>query len=167
MSFRHWADYHPVTTSLLWRGGVRAGGAAADRDRAAIVRFEDIVARPDTVLRSLSGLLDVEFEPDMLEVKRFNSSVDNDRAEMGVDGSAVGRWQDGLSTTEKWVCQRVNAREMHDHGYDTDPVRPSAVGLAVAVVSLPAKLSLAFALNVNRTRNLVQSMRIRFLPERR
>src|SRR5579884_4298471 len=43
---RQWIDYHPLTTSLLWRGGVRAADRVATSERVHTVRFEDLVADP-------------------------------------------------------------------------------------------------------------------------
>jgi hypothetical protein len=40
---RQWADYHPITTSLIWRSGVRAAAALADDARVTHLRFEDLV----------------------------------------------------------------------------------------------------------------------------
>lgn len=160
VSFRQWADYHPFVTALLWRGGVRAADAVTD-ERIRHVRFEDVLNDPEGEIRGISEWLGLEFQPRMLQVLNYNSSVANSGGRRGVDASVAGRWRNGLNSTEVWICERINGPEMRRHGYELAQLRPSPLSLAGATLLLPVKLVLAFLLNASRTRNLVSSVKLR------
>jgi omega-hydroxy-beta-dihydromenaquinone-9 sulfotransferase len=161
---RQWADYHPLTTSLIWRGGVRAGLGVSEHPGVTMVRFEDLVRDPEGVLTSLLGDLGLEFEESMLDVERISSSNSGDRAGVGVDPSVVGQFRKGLSSAEIWVNQRITASESAQLGYEPVTVRPSAPALAVLALLWPIKLALAVALNAGRSRSLLTSVRKRLKP---
>ena len=156
-----WASYHPVTTSLLWRGGVRAADRSARHERVVTVRFEDLVTEPERELDRALGCFGLTFDPAMLEVGRISSSNRADVAGTGVDPGVVGRWRGQLSATEVWLSQRLTAAERAAHGYDALPVRPSAVKLLGHGLSLPAKTALAAALHGRRFGGLYGALRRR------
>lgn len=158
---RRWADYHPVTMTLLWRGGVRAADRQRGDQRVLVVRFEDILDDPRRVLESILDRLGLSFEPAMVDVPRTSSSNAADRDEAGVDPSVAGRWRTELTRTEIWISQRLTRAERERHGYATDAVSPSASGLLWAFASLPLKSGLALAFNTGRNRDLVGSVRRR------
>jgi hypothetical protein len=161
--FRHtarvWAGYHPVTMSLLWRSGVRAGDAFVNHPRVHQLRFEDLVSQPRDELEALCAFLGVDFEPDMLNVDQFNSSHRSDRTgQTGIDASTAGRWiRGGLSNEEIWASQRLTATEMVRHGYEPRPVPLSPVGVTRLAILWLVKTPLALLLNLTRFRSLVSA----------
>lgn len=161
---RQWADYHPVVTSLVWRGGIRAGLRAAARSDVIHLRFEDLVARPEDVLDQVLGPMGLQVEPGMIDVPRISSSNAADRGGAGVDPSVVGQFRQGLTGSETWVSQRLTRPEMALLGHVPVPVRPSPLGLVGLALLLPVKLALALLLNRRRTRNLLTSVRRRLRP---
>lgn len=161
---RQWVDYHPLTTSLIWRGGVRAGLRAAGRPDVTLLRFEDLVTDPQTVLKSLLDDLGLELEPAVLEAPRISSSNAGNRDGVGVDPGVVGRFRDGLSRAEIWTSQRVTATEARELGYDAVPVGTPAAGLLLTAVAFPFKTALALAMNAGRSRNLLTSILRRVRP---
>lgn len=158
---RHWANYHPVVTSLLWRGGARAQLSAAGGERVLGVRFEDVLNDPETEGRRITAALGLEFESGMLDVRRVGSSLRADDNSTGIDASHHGTWRNRLSTTEVWISQRVSADEYAAFGYRSEPFRARPAGLALVLLALPAKLGVVVALNLRRSRNLVASIRRR------
>lgn len=163
-TLRQWADYHPVTTSLIWRGGIRAGLRVADRADVTVVRFEDLVDDPQGVLEGLLADLGLELEPEMLRVPRISSSNSTNREGTGVDPSVVGRFAEGLSRAEIWVSQRLTRTEAERLGYPAVPVRPPASALVGLALLWPLKLSLAVLLNRQRSRSLFTSVARRLRP---
>ncbi len=157
---RVWAGYHPVTMSVLWRSGVRAGDAFAGHPRVFQMRFEDLVTQPQAQLVNLCDFLGLDFEAEMLNVAQSNSSHRSDRTgQIGIDAGTAGRWrQGGLSDTEIYVSQRMLAAEMTRHGYDVEPVAPSALGGARLALLWAVKTPLALALNLTRSRNLASAL---------
>ena len=159
-TLRVWAGYHPVTISLLWRSGIRAADAFAAHPRVHHLRFEDLVSQPQQQLTELCNFLDIDFEPDMMNVAQSNSSHLSEKSgKSGIDSGAADRWRHGgLSNTEIYLCQRTVAAEMTKHGYDMAPVSPSVTGMIRQALSWVVKTPLALILNFNRSRNLVAAL---------
>lgn len=152
-TLRRWADYHPVTSALLWRAGVQAPAGIED-PRVVTIRFEDLLTDPEATLAPALTALGIELDPTMLEVPRISSSNAVDRDDRGLDASVVGRWRDGLSPTEAWICERLVGATMRRHGYEPEVARPSLVALIGWAVVLPVKLGMSVALNAGRSRRL-------------
>jgi hypothetical protein len=166
-TLRRWVSYHPVTTTLLWRSGIRRGDQWASVPGVTVIRFEDLVADPVSELTSLMQAWGLDFEEDMLRVPRMSSSNRTDRGNdgivQGVDASVAGRGARDLSATELWLCQRLTRRERALHGYAEVQVDPQPLGLLVHMLSLPLKIGLGLALNRGRTQSLVQTVRRRLV----
>lgn len=162
---RRWVDYHPLTTSLLWRGGVRAGDRHPESPRVTHLRYEDLVADPENALRQVLAPLGLAFDPALLAVRRISSSNEVDREGTGVDASRSGHWRTGLRPAELWLSQRITGVGMARHGYAPVPVA-AGPGLLWAALTWPLKTVLAVLLNTGRTRSLALSVRRRVLPQR-
>jgi hypothetical protein len=161
-ALRTWAGYNPTTISLLWRSGARLAQRWRDDPRVVVVRFEDLLAKPEVVVAEVCEHLGLDFRPEMLDVPRVGSSHQPDRPEQrGIDPGAAGRWRTGLTPTEAWICQRITREGMAAQGYDVAAVHPSALGLVASVAALVSKSVLAVALNAARARNLVEATRRR------
>lgn len=159
---RTWAGYHPVTISLLWRSGVRAGQRLDGHPRVVQVRFEDVLADPPGAVRRLCQRLGLDFEPSMLDIPWAGSSLRADTPERrGIDPTATGRWQTGLTATEILLCQRITGPDALRLGYPPHAVRPRPAGLLGAGVALVLKSGLAAALNVRRVRRVGPALRRR------
>jgi len=163
-TLRQWADYHPVTTSLVWRGGARAGLKVREDPRVVSVRFEDLLADPTTERSRILALAGLTLEPAMLDAPRISSSNSGDRGGVGVDTSVVGRWRDGLSRAEVWTNQRIAGTEAHALGYPAQDVGLPLPGLLGHALTWVPRTALAVLLNRARTRSIVASARRRLRP---
>jgi hypothetical protein len=89
--------YQLVHTTLAWRDAVRLHFRYQELlgDRYILVRFEDLVARPDAELRRVCAFLGVPFHPNMLEgVDMVGSGYHDERhVGAGVDPAAADRWR--------------------------------------------------------------------------
>lgn len=157
-------DYHPITTTLLWKAAVAAGHRWAGAERVHLVRFEDVLEAPERELRAICDFLGLTFEPHMLEVQHVNSSFTGTRAGgRGIDRSVGGRWQTGgLTATEMHLCQRVAGEYMTEFGYAAADVDPNRFALALSLLLFPLKAGLAVLFNLSRIRNLPEALRRRF-----
>lgn len=159
---RTWSGYHPFTISVLWRSGVRAGARVTGHPRVVHVRFEDLLSDPVAQVKTVCDRVGIEFEPQMLDVPHIGSSNVADRPnEHGIDPATAGRWREGLSPTEAWICQRVTLAEMASHGYRPAMVRPSPARVVGSGLSLAGKSGLALAMNARRSKNLFEAARRR------
>ena len=130
------------------RGGVGSGTAAwlasarrARRNRARyperyrVVRYEDLVRDPVTVLNSVCELAEVDYSPAMLSM---------DGAERSIHSESVGRYRTDITTGEIRFMERVAGAEMRRWGYepsgtewaDGEKVRFALTGLPVAAAGL-------------------------------
>jgi hypothetical protein len=157
-------NYHPVTTSLLWRGAVRAGDAVRD-ERVLQLRFEDLVAEPARHVEALCRHVGLDFDPTLLEVSVAGSSFGPGSQATGLDRAAVGRWARGaLTPTEAAICDRLTATERARHGYPDAGVRPDAAALAWQLGRWPVVTAAAVALNARHYGDLPAAVRRRLSP---
>lgn len=141
--------YNPVTTSLLWRSYMRAlldaKGAAAGA-AVTVVRYEDLVDQPEREVRRVCGHVGVDYRPEMIDVKRSNTSYDTAVAALqkaGIDARSRDRWRTELTPTEIWVGERIFGTVMEELGYTRVAPglsRPSPVELARIATILPGRL---------------------------
>lgn len=161
-------NYHPLTISMLWQASVQHGGQVAAHQRVCTVRFEDLVADPAATVQRVCAFLGLAWDPGMLAVPRIGSSNQPDEPDAtGIDTARAGRWsQGGLSRTERYLCQRVNAALLGTHGYPRDAVRPNPVALAGSLAVWPLQVGTALAINVGRMRNIRETLRRRLTRTR-
>jgi hypothetical protein len=128
-------SYHPILASLLWRGVIHAEYDALARygaERIRLERFEDLVAAPESSVRALCAWLELEFEPQMLDVPVVNSSYSN-----GSGREAVDRWRVKLRPRELAAVERCCGTLMEEVGYATEAPRMSLPAYAVTWLSVP------------------------------
>lgn len=80
----------------LWKRYVRCGrGAASTRpDRCLEVRYEDLVARPEPVVRRVCEFLDLDFRPGMAELEGVKVSLFVENwGETASPRTPIGRWR--------------------------------------------------------------------------
>lgn len=162
---RTWADYHPITISLLWRSGIRAGDLFADSPRVFQVRFEDLVNAPEEMTKRICDFCGLKFQPDMLKVPQVGSSNRTDKPDqMGIDSSVPGRWkQGGLTATEIFISQRMTRDGMVLHGYINEPVSPNPATLLLSGVTWIGKSALVLLFNKHRVKNLFSAIKKRLM----
>jgi hypothetical protein len=162
-AFRGWSVYHPITLSMFWRSGIGAGDRFAGHPRVFALRFEDLLDAPEEHVHKLCAFMGLEFQLEMLQVPQVGSSHRPDRPEqLGVDFTVSGRWQHGgLSKTEIFICQKITKEGMERHGYALKPVNPHVLAFIFQGLMWLIKSGLSFLLNMNRTRNIAETIRRR------
>jgi hypothetical protein len=160
---RTWADYHPITISLLWRSGIRAGDQFANSPRVFQVRFENLVDSPEEMVQKICAFCGLKFQPEMLKVPQVGSSNRTDKPnQMGIDSSVPGRWKrGGLNATEIYISQKMTRQGMMQHGYIVKPVWPNPVTLLLSGIAWAGKSVLVLLLNKHRVKNLVPAIKKR------
>ena len=126
----------------LTRGRATLKGAVAE-DARLVVRYEDLVADPEQVLRSLCAFLGERYDPAMLAfhadsarfMKPEAASGFNAAATRPVSAAAVGKWRRQLARREVSLVEAVCGREMERLGYSREGGRLAAAD----VVALAAK----------------------------
>lgn len=163
-AFRAWANYHPYTITKLWVASARTASRFEGNPRFASIRFEDLLRKPEDTITRLCTFSGVDFEPGMLEIPQIGSSTGQDRpSSLGIDGGRSGVWRKGgLTSTELDICQRVAAVKMQQLGYEATPVSASVWKRWSSLALFVVKGFLALLLNLGRTKNLRETLRLRF-----
>jgi hypothetical protein len=164
-AFRAWVNYHPITIAKLWNASVGAAWRYENHPRVITVRYEALVANPEKEVARVCALLGVEFQKEMLAVPKVGSSVRPDTpGGAGIDSSRVGSWQaGGLSMAEISTCQQITAKWLAKFGYVVVDTGWAGGMKIFYLLTFPIKLGLALLLNLNRTRNLMQTIRRRLV----
>lgn len=121
--------------ALRWRDAVLRGRRAARRlgpERYFELRYEELTADPEPVVRRLCAFLHEEFEPSMLEyhknatrnVARGDSSF-HQRTKKGVDRAKVERWRQDASREFVMGFEGMAGRQLVENGYTLSGWRPS------------------------------------------
>lgn len=115
------APIEVIETSRVWLDAARLHRRHAARlgDRYRLVRFEDLVADPETTIRDLCGFIGVPFETGLLEeTVVVGSSFEEVRhAAHGFDRRSVDRWREHVHPLVKAWFGLVGRRELRRFGY--------------------------------------------------
>ena len=155
--------YHPVITSLLWRGSANLLAKYSHQYGSArmhVVRYESLVQYPEQEVRRICDFLDIEYSPRLIEIETHNSSFQQPSA--GIYTDSVGRWRTHLSAEEIWWSHRLNMQGMLRFGYAPEPVKPAKERLLVDAVSTPWALVRALRVNAHRQGPIRDYVRRRF-----
>ena len=152
-------SYHPILASLLWRSVIRAEHDALHRfggERIRLERFEDLVAAPGPSVRALCNWLELEFEPQMLEIPVVNSSYAGSSAPEAVD-----RWRVTLQPRELAAVERCCGELMEQVGYSRESPHMSAPAYGAVWLTVPYATARAALANRRRLGNPVEYVRRR------
>ena len=163
-TLRDWMNYHPITISHIWRTAVNAADQFAQHERVISVYFEELLAYPEKTVKSLCDFVGITYTAEMLEVPQVGSSVGEDRPQqLGINPQRAHSWQKGeLNSAEIYLNQKINAVLMKKHNYSPVSVQPNLASLTIHLLSFPVKLGGAFLFNLDRMKNIRQTLKRRF-----
>ena len=126
--------YDVLWDSLSWKALIHAGQRARTKipGHFLTIRYEDLVANPEAHVREICSFLDLEFEPQMLNVS-WRNPAERDTGESdtnkrrGIGASSVGKWQHVLTPAEIALCQWLLKGEMQRMGYSCAAVNFTAM----------------------------------------
>lgn len=154
-AIRAWFNYHPVTTSMIWRSSVKNSQRFKSHPSVVHLRFEDLLSNPEECVAQVCLIIGIEFDKKMLNVPVKGSSSSKDKSSFGIDGSKVGSWkQGGLSASEIFICDYLCKQEIIEHGYEASNITPNYISLFIVLVLLPVKSLGAFFMNLHRFKNI-------------
>jgi len=166
-AIRAWCNYHPWLVSRLWVSCVDQA-LSIKSDRFMSIRFEDLLEDPESELDAVCKFIGIDFDDRMLTVPQVGSSSGRDDPnKRGINKDRAAGWRKarmrpGLRLLVEWVCrdrmQRFGYGEFLHNGRFSIRSLPS-------IITLPAKLVLAFLANLRRFPHLLESVRRRFGPK--
>jgi hypothetical protein len=128
-----WAPDSVVLNAIKWKidmlymhDYLESGGAAHE------LRYEDLVAEPESTLRALCRFLDVPWDPVMLAFNRSaDANIQDEPWKAGtrreLNASAVSGWKNKLSPSEARVVQLATSPFLQHYGYEREPIRAAGV----------------------------------------
>ena len=166
-TFRDWMNYHPITISYIWRTAVTAAAQFLRHERVTTLYFEELLSRPEATVKRLCEFVGLTYTDTMLEVPQVGSSVAADQPQqLGINSQRAHSWQNStdtgeLSTTDIYLNQTITAALMKGHNYSPVSVRPNIINLVSQVLIFPLKLAGAFLFNLDRMKNIRQTLKRR------
>lgn len=158
--------YHPVVTTLLWKGAVnrlRKVESLIKSGNLLVVRYEDLVRDPDRVVRQICQTIGEAFEPDMLNVQANNSSVvDNRKRSTGIFDTSVGRWRLVLPNEDAYIAQHLVRTELRLLGYQPESLQISTIKTLGILLRAPVVGISGLIANRGRRGPLIPYMAKRF-----
>jgi hypothetical protein len=161
-------DRYEASLALWPKGRGRVGGASArwrysvdlaERNsrrhpgRYLVVRYEDLVSRPEATTRAVCDFIEAAFDPSMLELRgmpsyraKLEASVraaggDPDAPGALISPAFIGGYRGRIQPRELAFMQGRLGRRMRSHGYDLDEIRfAPAERLRYGLVDLPLNL---------------------------
>jgi hypothetical protein len=116
---RVWVNYHPYTVARMWSQATATAIALAEHPRFTLIKFEDLIQKPEPTVRGLCSRLALDYDPAMLDVGQINSSHQSSAggARRGLHATAIDKWREVLSPTEIAITERDCGALMHRFGY--------------------------------------------------
>ncbi|MEM9052938.1 MAG: sulfotransferase [Bacteroidota bacterium] len=156
-------NYHPLAVSKLWNAAISAAKPFEGEQRFKTVRFEDILKNPEDTVKSICEFANFPYEPEMLQVPHAGSSSEADKkSELGIRKTRAKGWlEKGLTKTEIEICQSTCGTLMDEFHYEAIQVKVNPIELAWKYLIFPFKMVLALLINLNRMRNIVDTLKRR------
>ena len=160
--FRLRVNYHPITLSKLWNSAIKASIPFREDERVMTVHFEDILNSPQQTAKEICDHLRVEYLPPILNIPQASSSNEADSREKGINKERAGNWKKGgLHNSEIYWCQKISGTLMVDLGYEMELGNSSLIMRAWYAFTFPFKIGLALLLNLNRMKNIGETLKKR------
>lgn len=132
-----WSDDPPKTIAARWRRAVLEGLGVAKRfgDRTMLVRYEDVVMRPEETLSAICAHAGVEYEPTMLEPSDEAKTVPDwerewkSRANAALDPARGFAWRRAEDRGVVRLVSTMTADALRLMGYPAGPRGSFSKGL--------------------------------------
>ncbi len=167
-SLRDWVNYHPITISRIWHTAVKTADQFTKHDSVHTVYFEQLLDSPEKTVADLCNFVNIEYTPSMLQVPQVGSSVDADKpTTTGINPNRAGNWSSNnlqgkkLNSSEIYINQRLNRELMKKHNYKSIKIIPNLFRLLIDIITFPIKVVLAFLCNLDRIKNIRETIRRR------
>lgn len=161
-AFRLRINYHPITLSKLWNAATNAALKFESDPRVLSIRFEDLLDDPKLMLQKICNHIEIDFDVNMMNITQESSSIEKDSKEIGFKKERADNWRlGGLSITERWICQEMCRENMLKYNYQPEKISPNILLLLYYYISFPVKISLALLMNLNRMKNIFETLKRR------
>jgi omega-hydroxy-beta-dihydromenaquinone-9 sulfotransferase len=163
-AIRSYINYHPILTSKVWNSSLEHTAKYFDNERVKIVKFEELLAKSEFVVKDICHFLAIEFYAEMLNVPVVGSSTEQDnKHSFFMDSSKIEKWKNGgLNSAEIYLSQLTSHKMMSKFSYHFEKFQLPPLLSIFYIITLPVKLGLAFLLNIKRMGNMFEVINKRF-----
>lgn len=155
-SIRSFLNYHPFTTSFLWKSSLKLTDEFKDHPRLKIIRFEDFLTSPEKQCKDICDFLRIEFNDCMLAVPNIGSSTEHDKSKFSIDSTKVFKWKKGgLNKAEIFITQFLSNTYMKKYGYEKKNFLFPPLGVLFYLVIFPVKSFFALFFNFGRLASFI------------
>lgn len=114
-------SYNPIFVLVSWLKSAEIARRCQDRfgSRVICVRYETLTGNPHEVLRGICSQLDIQFDPEMLQVSQEGSSLENRVQQLGVGSHSAASWKRDLDLGAKLTVRLFARRAMLELGFPT------------------------------------------------
>lgn len=152
-------NYHPVSTSILWKKSVNVGLKIEDHPRAMTVNFDSLLQNPDIIISNLCKFIGVDYSSKMLQVPNIGSSnMMHDGNKKGIVSKVADSWKTSLPKGEIFICELITRNEMQRLGYKPISHKIWALYTFGSLFRLPFHLIGMFLVNPKFVRKQLQAM---------
>jgi hypothetical protein len=117
---------------------------------------------PEITIQNVCQHINVSFDKNMLNITQESSSIEKDSKEIGFKKERASNWKKGgLNTTERWICQYMCKENLQKNSYELETIQPNIFLLSYYLYSFPIKILLALMMNLNRMKNIVETLKRR------
>jgi len=116
-----------------WSRAIRLGREAEARHsgRVLSVRYEDVVADPESEVRRICEFLGLDYDPDLLAIERTDPTKFVDEQSgwfrgiwSGINANAVGKWRREMTADQQRVFESIAGAELDLLGYERSSSAP-------------------------------------------
>ena len=163
-AFRSYINYHPILTAKVWNSSLQCSAKFIDKSRVKLVRFEQLLVDPVSIIKELCQFLEIDFHSEMLKVPVVGSSTKQDvKTKLLIDSYKNEKWKrGGLNSAEIYLSQLVSSIMMRKFKYDLEKFNFPPILSLFYLISFPFKLIFAFLLNIKRSGDIIEVIKKRF-----
>ncbi len=119
-SIRSYFNYHPYTITQLWNASLGVVEKNKDDPRVMVVRYEEIVTKPEETIRKICLFLGMPYMKEMLDIPYIGSSSGHDEsnANLGLTSTSIRKsFDDVLTSGEIYICEKSAMHYMQEYDY--------------------------------------------------
>lgn len=117
------AKYFVVVQYVL---SSRAHARVGETNNYLLLRYEDLLAEPERVVKELCAFTGLDYDDTMLSPSEGQASSLTGEKRGGIDRSAAERWREAMSPLEASIMTALTRRSMARYGYEFDGSAPPA-----------------------------------------
>jgi len=161
-SLRAWTLYHPITIAKLWTSAINTTENYSS-NQVLTIKFEELLQFPEQQVKKICKYCEIDFDLNMLNVPQIGSSIGMDEPnKRGIDKEKSSTWTKGdISNTELFIMQKIAKNQMIRLGYNIENIKPNYIHLIFLCISFPIKISIAILFNLNRMKNIIETLKRR------